>query len=456
MGPLLRRAALAPTLVTVAATAACQWQRVGSDTRPDPSVVVPQLFNPAALYTRMGFFAAGPPLPFVASLQYLATSSPDTTLALFGLSMANSALSFRQAGQALEARYQAEVVLRRAGSVLARAVSEETVRVASRDEARRADESVIFQQFLQVPPGAYDAVVTVRDEYGTSVGRAERQIGVPRVGPRGLSDVVAVYRVEPRGARTEAPRVLLNPRATVPFGLDTLRLYLEGYGYPAGTPVAVRVTVDGGREVWSGEVALAGTPQLGAAVVTLSPDQLPVGELRAVARVEATQDSSRVAAALVSFSEQWAITNFDEVLSLLRYFGQDRAIGEMRAADPVERPALWRTFWRATDPNPLTPQNEALELYFRRVQEANARFRETGDAGWLTDRGEVFITLGEPDEIFDSSSDLQGTRRIVRWNYLGQRLTLDFVDDTGFGRFRLTPTSRAEYQRVLNSIRSRN
>jgi GWxTD domain-containing protein len=159
--------------------------------------------------------------------------------------------------------------------------------------------------------------------------------------------------------------------------------------------------------------------------------------------------------ALVSFSEQWAITNFEEILTLLRFFGQDRAIAEMRAAAPAQRSDLWRAFWRATDPNPVTPQNEALDLYFHRVQEANERFREAGDPGWQTERGEVFVTLGEPDEVFDQSSDLQGTVRIIRWNYLGERLTLDFVDDTGFGRFRLTPSSRAEYQRVLSMIRSR-
>ena len=56
----------------------------------------------------------------------------------------------------------------------------------------------------------------------------------------------------------------------------------------------------------------------------------------------------------------------------------------------------------------------------------------------MTDRGEVFIGLGSPDEVFDSSSDLQGPARIIRWTYLGERLVLDFVDDTGFGRFRLT------------------
>ncbi len=431
-----------------------KWQRVGSATGPDPTVVVPQLFDPTATYTAMGFLAAGAPLAFVGSLWTLATESPDTTLAVFALSMNNNTLSFRRAGQGFEARYRVELVLRRDGSVVARVASQESVRVGSADETRRADESVLFQQFLRVSPGTYVAVVTVRDDFGTGVGRAEQTVTLPRIDARGCSALTPVYEVEPRRQRTDAPRLLVNPRATVPYGLDSLRLYLESYGVPAGTPVTITASGHTGDEVWAAQATLTGTQDFATALVTIPPEQLPVGQLRLTAAVPGCP-ASITTAALVSFSNQWAITNFDEILSLLRYFGQDRAIAKMREADPAERPTLWRDFWRATDPNPLTPENEALEQYFRRLQEANLRFREAGEPGWLSDRGEVFITLGEPDEIFDQSSALQGPRQIIRWNYLSLRLQLDFTDDTGFGRFRLVPAARAEYQRVLNNLRSR-
>ncbi len=439
--------------VLVAATG-CQWQRVGSDTEPDPSVVVPQLFDPTGLYTRMGFLASGPPVPYVATLRCFATDRSDTTLAVFGLSMANNALGFRLEGDAFEARYTVEVSVRRGGTVLARMSSEERVRVASREEARRADESIIFQELLRLAPGTYDVVVSVRDEMSGAVGRVERSMAVQRFLLSGLAPPVPVYRVAGRAHRGDAPPILLNPRATVPFGLDTLRVYLEAYGAAPGAPAQFTLLGPTGDVVLRREAAVAGDASLAWTSVAFAPDELPVGELQLLASVRGLADTVTLRA-LVSFSEQWAITNFEEILTLLRFFGQDRAIAEMRAAAPAQRSDLWRAFWRATDPNPVTPQNEALDLYFHRVQEANERFREAGDPGWQTERGEVFVTLGEPDEVFDQSSDLQGTVRIIRWNYLGERLTLDFVDDTGFGRFRLTPSSRAEYQRVLSMIRSR-
>jgi len=444
----------AASVVVLLAAAGCQWQRVGSEAAPDPSVVVPELFDPTALYRRMGFLASGPPLPYVAGLRFLATGTPDTTLAVFAVSLANSALSFRRAGDAFEARYTPELSLRRDGRVMARLGSEERVRVVTREEARRADESIVYQNLLRLAPGTYDAVVAVRDEQTGTVGRVERAVTVPRFDRPGLAPLTPVYRAGGRASPDDAPAILLNPRATVPFGLDTLWLYLEAYGVPMPGRAHVSLFSAAGDSVLARDVALTGTRALAWALVMLLPEEMPVGEVRAVAHVDGVPDTVGLRA-LVSFSEQWAITNFDEILSLLRYFGQDRAIGEMRDATPGDRSALWRAFWRATDPNPLTPQNESLELYFRRVQEANERFREAGEAGWMTDRGEVFIGLGEPDEIFDSSSDLQGPARIIRWTYLGERLILDFVDDTGFGRFRLTPSARAEFQRVLNMIRSR-
>jgi GWxTD domain-containing protein len=158
----------------------------------------------------------------------------------------------------------------------------------------------------------------------------------------------------------------------------------------------------------------------------------------------------------VSFSDQWAITNYDEMISLLRYFDRQDWVDKLRHATPDQRPEVWRAFYKATDPVEITPENEALEAYFRRIQSANQRFREAGGPGWLTDRGEVLISLGEPDDVYEFSTEVSraGTRGI-RWTYGTLRVTLFFQDQGGFGRFRLTPLSRAEFQRALAQVRAR-
>ncbi|MCA9723442.1 MAG: GWxTD domain-containing protein, partial [Gemmatimonadetes bacterium] len=103
-----------------------------------------------------------------------------------------------------------------------------------------------------------------------------------------------------------------------------------------------------------------------------------------------------------------------------------------------------------TDPNRQTPENEPLDAYFALLRAANELFRDEGIPGWRTDRGEVYVTFGPPDEQFDSSPTQQG--RFVRWGYFDLRLSLVFQDITGFGRYRLTPDSRAEFERVKSRV----
>lgn len=449
----MRRAA--PIVGLLAWTLGCGgWQRVGSEDRPTPGAALPRLFDAVSVYRGMGLWAAGAPLPYVASVHYLAGPVPDSTLAVFALSLANHALGFRRDGNEFVAAYHVEVVFRSDSGTPVQITRDETVRVRTFQETLRGDESVIFQHMVAVPPGRYDVSVLVRDRNGPALGRTERADTVPRFAGPGLTRPLAYYEGTGRAVRTELPKVLLNPRSTLPYGGDTLRVYLEGYGLAAGTRLAVQITDANGATLWHDTVPLTGDPNLASVTLRVGPDRLPVGRAELeVTSLGGTAVSAR-APLLVSFSNQWVITNFTEIVSLLRYFDRQDLVGKLREAPDSLRPGLWREFWVATDPVPLTPENEALDDYFRRVQQANLRYQEEGDPGWLTDRGEVFITLGDPDDVLDLSSGLdRGGVRGIRWTYNTLRLTLFFQDQTGFGRFRLTPTSRADYVRVLSRVR---
>lgn len=426
--------------------------------RPDAGAAVSTLFDAGAVYGTMGLFVSGPPLPFVATVRYFADATTDSTLAVFGLSLANHALTFQRDGNTFTAQYHVEVVFRGESGAMRQLASDETVRVRTFQETLRADESVIYQQFLGVPPGVYQVSVTVRDRSGPSASHRERTDTVPRFAGQGTSAPVAVYQGGGRTRLADVPKLLVNPRATLSYGADSLRFYVEAYGARPGARLAMRALDRGGQVLWRDTVAVSGNETVATALAVLRPGELPVGEGRLeVVPVGFGSAAPRAIPFLVSFSDQWAITNYDEMISLLRYFDRQDWVDRLRRATPEERPAVWREFYKATDPVEITPENEALETYFRRVQFANQRFRESGDPGWLTDRGEVLISLGEPDDVFDFSSDLSRSgARGIRWTYNSLRLTLFFQDQTGFGRFRLTPLSRAEFQRVLAQVRHRS
>lgn len=61
------------------------------------------------------------------------------------------------------------------------------------------------------------------------------------------------------------------------------------------------------------------------------------------------------------------------------------------------RDAFIAAFWRRRDPDPSTPENEFREQHAERIAYANEFYgRDTGRAGWRTDRGRYHITLGPP------------------------------------------------------------
>ena len=417
---------------------------------------MPRLFDATSMYRSMGFLATSGPLPFVASIRYLRGPAPDSTFALFALSLANSAITFQRSGAEFVAEYRVEAVFKGdSGLVPTRHIArDEQVRVRSFQETLRADESVIFQQFVTLPPGTYTVSVMVRDRNGPAFSRTERVDTAPDLWRRsGLTVPIPVYQATVRTQAAVLPTLLANPRATLPYGTDTLRFYVEGYGITERTRLVARVVDGSDRELWRDTVALQGDAGLAGTSIAVAPDRLPVGQAELQITPVAGGDTAR-ARFLVSFSNQWVITNFEEMMSLLRYFDEQVWVDSLRKASTERRPAIWREFWKATDPVAITPENEALDDYFRRVQQANVRFPDEGEPGWLTDRGEVLITLGEPDEILDLSSGMDRSGlRAIRWTYSNLRVVLYFQDQTGFNHFRLTPTSRAEYQRVRARVR---
>lgn len=446
---MIRRLAL-PLLASASVLVACgSWQRVGSEPEaPTPEQTLTEIFDLTAVYQRLGRLVAGQPLPWVATVA-TAAGPGDSALVVVGLSLENRALSFQRETEDFAAHYRVEIAFEREGAPAIVVARDETVRVAAFRETLRDDESVLFQQVFHLPPAAWTARVTVRDRRASRQTTATAQVTVPAFAAGTVSAPILAYSVTGRARRTDPLEILLNPRGTVAFGGDTLLAYIEGYSLAPGTAVPVELRDLTDSVVYRGTLAFAGGQEVEGSVLRIAPDSQPLGELTLAV---GAGDLRRETRALVSFSSAWVITNFDDMLNLLRYFGADERVAEMRRAAPTERPALWLRFYRETDPVPITPENEDLEAYFSRIAAANQRFRDEGLPGWRTDRGEVYIGLGEPDEGFLTNPTLTEDRTI-RWHYIQHRLTLYFQDETGFGRYRLTTESRSEFERVLNRLR---
>jgi GWxTD domain-containing protein len=144
------------------------------------------------------------------------------------------------------------------------------------------------------------------------------------------------------------------------------------------------------------------------------------------------------------------------MLSYLRFFTAPHRLQALRDTTAEARPEMWAAFLRETDPNPATGIHEGLRDYFTRIQVANLRFREEGGAGWLSDRGMVYVSLGDPDQLYEQGSvDISQRGRVQVWEYRRYQVQLMFVDQSGFGRWRLTTTSEADFHSVVRRLQSR-
>ena len=74
-----------------------------------------------------------------------------------------------------------------------------------------------------------------------------------------------------------------------------------------------------------------------------------------------------------------------------------------------ERDLFIEAFWKHRDPTPLSPENEFKAEHYRRLNHVNRYYGRTSPTpGWRSDRGRVYIILGEPNDIqrFDNKTGL--------------------------------------------------
>ena len=132
-------------------------------------------------------------------------------------------------------------------------------------------------------------------------------------------------------------------------------------------------------------------------------------------------------------------------------------------ADNEARESFMEDFWEKRDPTPGTEENENRIEYERRLKYVERFFKEkigTG-RGWESDRGKVYLLLGEPDQkstrygkIFDRFGLVKEVL-METWVYNYHSLYLQFADADGFGRYRLdnwSPSLLSAFERAKFAI----
>jgi GWxTD domain-containing protein len=129
------------------------------------------------------------------------------------------------------------------------------------------------------------------------------------------------------------------------------------------------------------------------------------------------------------------IADFKAAIEQLAYIASSKEINRISRGEREERKRKFLNFWKSKDPTPGTEKNELMIEYYRRVYFANRNFSE-GMEGWKTDRGRIYIVYGPPDHVDRHPFEIN-TKPYIVWHYYTINKTFYFVDETGFGDYRL-------------------
>lgn len=109
-----------------------------------------------------------------------------------------------------------------------------------------------------------------------------------------------------------------------------------------------------------------------------------------------------------------------------------------------ERDQFIEAFWKQRDPTPGNPENEFRTEHYRRINHVNHFYGRTSPkAGWRTARGEIYIILGEPNDItrFEGKTQVYNTEV---WFYQGMTkyglppgFNMIFFQEGGIGEYKL-------------------
>lgn len=158
--------------------------------------------------------------------------------------------------------------------------------------------------------------------------------------------------------------------------------------------------------------------------------------------IEITDKAENKNLTVKEFNFKWTdfpvtVKDLDLAIAQCIYIADAKEFDILRNAKTrLEKEKAFIDFWRSKDPTPSTAKNEIMMDYYNRIRIANERY-STHFPGWKSDMGMVYIIFGDPSSI-DRFPFTDATKPYEIWDYYDINRKFVFVDNTGFGDFRLT------------------
>ena len=299
---------------------------------------------------------------------------------------------------------------------------------------------------IDVDPGNYQLNVVFRDQESRKSSQVRKSLLVTDFAKDSLtlSDIMLVNRLSISGERkTIVPNITgsINPHSEGFFA------FFELYCFPRLDSAQVVSTIYDSKknEVFRRSQREALTGQKTQVFVKVDSASVPFGtyflSIEAVALDGLTGKSFRSTTSRTfsvrSLDLPAAVVDLDKAIDQLVYIAKDSEMQYIRDGGTMEeKRKRFMEFWSKRDPDPSTLRNELMEEYYARIQYAIQNFGHYME-GWRTDMGMIFVRFGVPENIERHPLEID-TKPYEIWYYYTLSRQFIFVDETGFGDYRLT------------------
>lgn len=357
------------------------------------------------------------------------------------------ALRFVSTDSAFLARYEITIdILGAEGNVVLEKMWNEEVLTPTFEQTQSKSGHSFTQRSMLVVPGSYLLRAQLRELESRKVSTQLKKIDVRDYAQQqfSASDIMLINRITQEAGRTH---IVPNVSGNLYNVLDGFFLFFELYNSTKADSVAMTYRIFGKGEKHSYERSehrrLEGKKT--QIIAKIDSSRYPVGVYYVEVDVKTIPTARESLIYTVErkrgFVMRWGntpLTIIDLTLAIrqARYIASDKEYDAMNKASTMEeKQKLFQEFWRKRDPSPDTERNEYMEEYYSRVQYSNDHFSHYVE-GWRTDMGMVFIVLGSPNNVDRHPFDYDSKPYEV-WSYYDYNRQVVFVDETGFGDYRL-------------------
>lgn len=351
-------------------------------------------------------------------------------------------LQFVRSGRGYEANYQVDLsVLAGTNENAPRVVNKlwkETVVVTSFEETNDRSTTSIAQTSFELPAGTYMMIATLTDTESKRTATIKQVMDVPAYGLGGIevSDLIVARDIKlmPDGT----VEILPNVERVISDQREPIYIYYEAYPYQADSlKIYARLLDSSGEIVRELHLARAALKPITRDFLKIPLTDLPVDRYVLEMQVSAGENTALKG---TNFRIQMsglpgAVPDMPTAIRQLRYIAKTSTLRRIQNATPAEQEEMFKEFWKQRDPSPETEENELLQEYYYRIDRANQLFGSFRE-GWETDRGEVFIRFGPPNEVERHPYEFD-QRPYEIWYYYDLQRHFVFVDEMGYGDYRL-------------------